>query len=69
MFQINAEDLPLLEAFPFLRRVISYNNSDWPVVYQNLRKAQKWRGVVARVLSKIEATVRAQGMMYKAVDQ
>ena len=40
-FQINAETLPPSEAFPYLGRTITYNNSNWEAVYQNLRKARR----------------------------
>ena len=46
LFQNNAEALPLSEAFPCLGRKITYNNSDWAVVYQNLRKARRRWGVI-----------------------
>ena len=46
-----------------------YNNSDWPAVYQNLNKARRQWGVIARVLAKTGSMVRARGMMYKAVGQ
>ena len=58
-FQINAEDLPPLEAFHYLRQKITYNNSNWPAVYQNLQKAQRWWCVIARLLKKTKETVRA----------
>ena len=68
-FQINAEDLPPLEALHYLGRTITYNNSYWPAVYQNMRKAQQRWGVIARVTEKTGATVQAQGTMYKAASQ
>ena len=40
LFRINANTLPILEAFPYLGRTIAYNNSDWPEVFQNLKKAR-----------------------------
>ena len=44
LIQINTEALSLPEAFPYLRRTISYNNSDWTEVYQNMRKVRRqWR--------------------------
>ena len=58
-----------MEAFLYLGRTIAYNNSDWTAVYQNLRKAWRWWGTVARVLEITVATVRAQGAMYKVVAQ
>ena len=61
--------MPPQEAFPCLGRTINYNNSDWPLVYQKLRKARRQRGMIERVLAKTGATVHARGMMYKAVAQ
>ena len=49
--------------------MISYNNSDWPAVYQNTRKAQRQWGMIAQVLEKTGANVLDWGMMYRAVDQ
>ena len=66
-FQINAETIPLLEAFSYLGRTIDYNKSDWAAVYQNLRKGQMRWGMVERVLERTGATVRSQGVIYKAV--
>ena len=67
MFQINAEALPPSEAFPYLGWTSVYNNRNWPLVYQNLSKAQRQWGVIYRVLVNTVATVQSQGMMYKAV--
>ena len=36
---------------------------------QNLHKAQRWWGVISRVIEMTEETVRARGAMYKAVAQ
>ena len=69
LFHINSKALPSLEAFPYLGRMITYNNRDWPTVYQNLKKAQRRWGMIARVLAKTGATVQARGMIYKAMDQ
>ena len=69
MLHINAKALPPSEAFLYLGWKIAYNNSDWAAVYHNLRKAWRWCGMIVRVLEKKVATVRAQGMMYKSVDQ
>ena len=63
------EYLPQLEAFPYLRRAITYNNRNWAAVYQNLRKAWRRWGMIARVLANTGATVWYGGMMYKAVVQ
>ena len=61
MFQINAENLTPLEAFPYLGRTIIYSNSDWEAVYLDLHKAWRRWGMIARVIEREGATVRAQG--------
>ena len=44
-FQINVEALTPSYAFPYLRRTIAFNNSNFPEVYHNLNKAQRrWGG-------------------------
>ena len=60
-FQINTEDLPLLEAFPYVGRKNAYNNSNWLELYQNLRKARRRCGMIERVMEKTVATVQARG--------
>ena len=68
-FQINAETLPLSEAFPYLVRTIAYSNRDWASVYLNLQTYQRRWGMVARVIERMGATVRSRGAMHKAVAQ
>ena len=62
-FQINADTLPPSEAFPYLGRTITYNNSNWAVVCLNLQKVWRQWGMIARVLERTGATVQAQGSM------
>ena len=57
MFQSNANTLPPSEAFPYLVRTITYNNSDLVVVYLNLNKSWRWRGMIVRVLERTGSTV------------
>ena len=49
--------------------MITYNNSDWAVVYLNLRKAWRQWGMIARVLERTESMVRSQVEIYKTVAQ
>ena len=56
-FQINAEPLPLSEAFSYLGMAIAFNNRDWPVAFQNLNKARRWWGMISRVFLKTGPTV------------
>ena len=66
---MNEESLTLYEDFPYLRKKIVYNNSNWQAVYQNLRKLRSWWGMIMRVLEKTGTTVWSRGMMYNAVAQ
>ena len=68
-FQINTEALSPSEAFPNIRRKITYSNSDWAVVYQNTRNVRRRWGMIVRVLVNTGEMVRAWGTMYKAVTQ
>ena len=64
---LNAEPLKPAVAFPYLGRIVAYNNSDWESLYQNLRKARRWWGMVAEVVMNTRAMVRSRGLLYKAV--
>ena len=68
-FLINSETLPPSEAFTYMGRTITYNNSDWAAVYLYLRKAQRGWGMVDSVLESTRAMVQARGSMYKEVAQ
>ena len=56
-----------MEVPPYLRKTITYNNSNWHAVYQNLRKERRRREMIVRVMAKTGGMVWAYGMMYKAV--
>jgi Reverse transcriptase (RNA-dependent DNA polymerase) len=49
-FTLNQEILEKVDTFCYLGRLLSFDNSDWPTLYYNLKKAQKQWGMVARVL-------------------
>ena len=66
---MNKYNLSPSEAFPYLGQKIAYNNSNCPEVYQNLNKARRRLEMIARVLTKTGAMVRARGLMYKTVDK
>ena len=53
----------------YLELIITYNNINCSVVYQNLRKAWRRWVMIVQVLAKRGATVRPRGIMYKAVTQ
>ena len=66
---MNAEPLETVVAFPYLGLTVDYNNCDWVVLYQNLRKVWWWWVMVGKVAKKTGATVRSWGIMHKAVVQ
>ena len=56
-----------MSSFVCLGRVIAYNNSDWPALYRNLKRAQTQWGMIVWVLEKDGASVRARGLFYKTI--
>ena len=50
-------------------RTIAYNNSDWVVVYLNLRKSWRRWGITVRVLERTGAMVQSRGEIYKEMVQ
>jgi hypothetical protein len=58
-----------VETFRYLERLLASNNSDWPTIYYNLKKAQARWGMISRVLERDGASPKAMGMFYKAVVQ
>ena len=63
------DTLTLSEPFPYLGRMIAYNNSNWVAVYLNLQKYQKRWTMLARVIERPVAAVRDWGEMYKTLAQ
>ena len=68
-FLINGETLVQVPSFCYLGRIIHEDNSDWPALYHNIKKAQKRWGMVVRILEKDGATLHAKGMFYVAIIQ
>ena len=68
-FMLNNELLEKVDVFRYLGRLLSYNNSDWPTLYYNLKKAQQRWAMVARILVRDGASRRAMGMFYKGIVQ
>ena len=62
-------ELDKVNVFCYLGRPLSYNNSDWVALYRNLKKAQAKWGMIARLLVREGASLRARGHFYKAVVQ
>ena len=53
----------------YLVRTIMYIDSDMAAVNHNMQKAQQRWGVISKVLTKKEAMVQANGILYKPVAQ
>ena len=62
---MNTEPLDPVAEFSYLLVTVAYNNSNWVALYQNLWKSRSFRGVVGKVVKKMGANVRAQGVIYK----
>jgi hypothetical protein len=69
VFTVNGVPLEGVSLFRYLGRPISSQDSDWPAVYYNLKKARKRWARVSRVLTREGADSRVCGMFYKAVVQ
>ena len=65
--RVKLNPLDVTTAFPYLRRMGMYNNSDWAAFYSNLRKAHRIWGMVEKVMGKTGATIKARLMVYKAL--
>ena len=65
--RVNLNTLDLTTSFPYLDWTFTYNNSDWSKIYSNLHKYQRIWGMVAKVLGKTGALIKARVMMYKEV--
>ena len=67
--KVNMNPLESVSTLPYLGRTISFNNSDWATLYQNIRNTKRRWGMMSGVLVKAGATVRARPIFYKAVVQ
>ena len=59
LISVNVEPLDQAADFPYLDRTVTYNNSTWAALYQNIRKAWRRWGVVGKVVTKTGSTVQA----------
>ena len=50
--RFNLGPLETMAAFPYLGCTVVFNNSDCGSFYENLSKAKRWWGVVAKLLTK-----------------
>ena len=56
-----------MASFPYLGCTVVFYNIDWLDLYGNIMKSQRQLGVVVKLITNTEATVRVWAMMYKAV--
>ena len=61
--------LDSVSAFPCLGHTIVFNNSNWVVLYQNMRNTQRHWGMVPGLMVKAGETVQARSVFYKALVQ
>ncbi len=69
VFTVADAPLERVSTFKYLGRVIAMNNSDWPALFHNLKKARQRWAMVSKVLDKQGASMRCRGLFYKAVVQ
>ena len=69
IISVNSEPLDPVAEFPYLGHMVTYNNSDWLILYQNLWKVCSQLYIVVNVVLKTWETVQARCMLYKAVLQ
>ena len=67
--RVSLNHLEATTTFPYLGRMVTYNNSDWVNLYINLRKSQSRLGMVVKVMGTTGAPIKAWEMMYKVVVQ
>ena len=67
--KVNLYPLDPAAALLQLGCTITYNNSDWAALYQNLGKSRRRWGVVWRVLDKTGTSVQARTIIYKTIVQ
>ena len=64
---MNSEPLEPVDSFKYLGHTVAYNNSNWATLYQNIWKVRRQWAMVGKVVTNMGETVRAWGMLYKAV--
>jgi hypothetical protein len=68
-FQLNNAPLERVNTFLYLGCIMAFNNSDWPALYRQLKRAQQRWAMIVRVLDKEGASPRAKGLFYKTIVQ
>ena len=67
--RVNLIPLEETTAFLKLRRTITYNNSDWALFYIKFRKYKRRWVLVAKVMGKAGALIKARVIIYKVIIQ
>ena len=69
-FEVDGKKLEKVDSFVYLGRLLGANEDDsWLAISNNLQKARKRWGMVARVLTRQGATPQVMGYFYKAIVQ
>jgi hypothetical protein len=68
-FDVHGVHLAKVTSFCYLGRILSFNNSDWPALYAQLKKAQQRWGMISRLLIREGASHKARGHFYVAIVQ
>ena len=69
VFYARGVALETVPVFKYLGRHLSQDNSDWPAVLYNIKKARKRWAMVRKVLVRDRASPRVSGYFYNAVVQ
>jgi hypothetical protein len=69
VFSTNGTPLEKVPQFCYLGRMIANNNSDWPALHKNLRKAKTKWALISRPLLNTGVAPKFVGMFYKAIVQ
>ena len=67
--RVNLNPLEATITFPYHRRTVAYNNSDWAALYSNLRNSQRRWGMVEKVLGKTGVPIKTWAIIYKLLVQ
>lgn len=69
VFSARGVPLTRVSTFKYLGRILSEDNTDWPAVLKNVKKARAKWAMVRKVLVRDQASPRVSGYFYKAVVQ
>ena len=67
IFTINEQPLENVQTFPYLGRILSYNNRDTLAMRHNLQKARAKWAMIRRLLARDKATPQISAIFYRAI--